>query len=230
MTLQHLLDIDRQLTLALNGSDSIFWDNLAYVATNGYMWSAVVLTLLYVILKNNKLKEAMLVIGCLAAMMVVSNVLCSLVIKPYFMRLRPCQNPDLIDVVRTVRGYCESSYSFYSSHACNTFSLALFLSCLFRSTRLALAMFVWSLAMCVTRVYLGQHYLGDIVVGCLVGLVLGFLTYLLYDRLAARLGGSRLISEQFTSSGYLVTDIDVLLIVIVLNCMGVVLFSLTYGI
>ena len=58
MDLSKLLDLDQRLTLAVNGSDSIFWDNLMYVVTNTLSWSLLMLVLIMVVFKNNSVKDS----------------------------------------------------------------------------------------------------------------------------------------------------------------------------
>ena len=52
-----ILDIDRYLLLSLNGSDSLFWDGCMQVYTSMIVWMPLAVVLLYVILKNNSVKE-----------------------------------------------------------------------------------------------------------------------------------------------------------------------------
>lgn len=230
MNLSDLNKLDQQLTLSLNGSDSQFWDNVVYTVTNTFSWTLVIIVLFVIIFKNNKLKDALLVLASMVLLIVVADRLCSGWVKPTIARWRPTQDPQIMYMVDIVRGYRGGRFGFFSGHACNTMSFAVFLSCLFRYRKLTFALIFWSLTTTFTRIYLGVHYVGDVVVGWLVGLFLGFLFYLFYNRLQARLGSSRLISEQFTSSGYLVSDLDSLLAVIFFNYVCVIIFAMTLGI
>ena len=47
----------------------------------------------------------------------------------------------------------------------------------FRAWRLSVAMFVWALLLCLSRMYLGVHYPGDILLGATVGVAIAFTTY-----------------------------------------------------
>ena len=38
--------LDQSITLALNGSDSLFWDNLMMCVTNTFSWSLIIIMLL----------------------------------------------------------------------------------------------------------------------------------------------------------------------------------------
>lgn len=64
MDIQGLLEIDRQLLLAFNGSGSLFIDSLVLVLTNAYTWIAFYLALAYLVIKNNgKWSQIMLVVA-----------------------------------------------------------------------------------------------------------------------------------------------------------------------
>ena len=50
LQMHELNELDHQLTLAINGSDSIFWDNLMYTVTDTFSWTLVIIALLIIIL------------------------------------------------------------------------------------------------------------------------------------------------------------------------------------
>ena len=52
----------------------------------------------------------------------------------------------------------------------------------------------------------------------------------LMERVHARIGVKRLISEQFTSTGYLKSDMDTFMTVVFFNYIGVLIVALTLGI
>jgi undecaprenyl-diphosphatase len=82
-----------------------------------------------------------------------------------------------------------------------------------------------------TRLYLGVHYLGDVCVGFTVGAILGFLFYWLMERFVhPRIGKKSYISEQFTSSGYMKSDMDTFMTIIFFNYICVIIFAMTLGI
>ena len=60
--------------------------------------------------------------------------------------------------------------------------------------------------------YLGVHYPGDILCGLVWGGLMGLIVYYIYYRINARMAtGMRFISSQYTSTGYQLTDIDVVI-------------------
>ncbi|OYQ43171.1 hypothetical protein CHU92_03650 [Flavobacterium cyanobacteriorum] len=96
-----------------------------------------------------------------------------------FQRLRPGNNPEIAHFIRTVQK--RSSYSFISGHASNSMACAYFL---FRVLRPYLKymgfIFIWPLVFAYSRIYLGLHYPGDILMGYVWGLITASLMLLLY--------------------------------------------------
>lgn len=211
MDIQQLIGFDQELLLKINGSDSLFWDGFMWIATNKLTWIPMAIALLYVIFKNNKIKEAFLLIGLIILVITLADQISSGFCKPYFARFRPTQDPELMYQIDVVNGYRGGTYGFTSSHAANTFGVALFLSLVMRSWSLSIILFIWAALNAYSRMYLGVHYPGDIFFGTLTGLGSGILMYLLYNYLQKKLlTQSVYISNQYTSSGYLKSDIHII--------------------
>lgn len=225
-----LVTFDQQATLAINGSDSIFWDNLMLTVTNTFSWSLLIFVLFYIIFKNNSWKEAFVIILTLGLLIFVADRICSGWIKPTVARWRPTQDPHLMYMVDVVNNYRGGRFGFFSGHACNTFCVATFLAWLFRSPRLTAVLYFWCATTTFTRLYLGVHYLGDVTVGLLVGITLGTLFYFGYRHFQGRFGKAKLISEQFTSTGYMKPHINFFIAVIFFNYILITIFALCRGI
>lgn len=222
--------LDHTLTLLINGSDSIFWDNVMYTVTNTFSWSMVIVALLVIIFKNNSIKNTLIILLTIALLIFVADRICSGLVKPMVARWRPAQDPQLMYMVDVVRGYRGGRFGFFSGHACNTMCMAVFLSMLFRSAKVTLVLIFWSLTTTFTRLYLGVHYLGDVCVGWCVGVILGLLFYYLMRRFQRGDNRRSYISEQFTSTGYLKSDMDSFLTIIFFNYVCVIIFAMTLGI
>ena len=225
-----MLELDRYITLALNGSDNIFMDNLMMTITNTWSWTLVIITLLYVIFKNKGVYEFLLILFAMILMITVADRLCSGLIKPLVARWRPTQDPQIMYLVDVVDGYRGGRFGFFSGHACNTFCMATFMSMLFRHHKLSFILFIWALSTTYTRIYLGVHYVGDVTVGMLVGMLIGLAFYMIYDKISYRFGLSRFSSSQLTVTGYYKTDMNLLMTIIFLNYILVVIFSMFRGI
>ena len=99
-----IIELDHQLTLALNGSDNLFWDNVMYTVTDTFSWSLVIVALLVIIFKNNSWKEALLIYVTIALLIIVADRICSGLVKPMVARWRPTQDPQLMYLLDVVRG------------------------------------------------------------------------------------------------------------------------------
>lgn len=230
MNWDNINEIDRQMTLALNGSDSIFLDNLMMTITNTFAWSLVMITLIVIFVRNNDIRETLILLAAIAVMMIVADRLCSGLVKPLVARWRPTQDPQIMHLVDVVNGYRGGRFGFFSGHACNTFTMAMFLSRLFHSRRTTIVLFLWALTTTFTRLYLGVHYLGDVTVGTIAGLIIGSTFYALYHFIMTKVRSSRLTSNQFTKTGYKKDDMNILLFVIFLNYILVLIFAIIRGV
>ncbi len=227
MDIQPFIDFDKELLLKLNGSDSLFWDGFMWIATSTYIWIPVAVALLYVLFKNNKIKEAFLIIGLLAIVITLADQISSGFCKPFFARFRPTQDPEIMYLTDIVNGYRGGKYGFISSHAANTFAVAVFLSLVIKSWSLGFVLFIWAALNAYSRIYLGVHYPGDILFGTLVGVGVGVLIYMLYSYLQRRFFYQpHYISDQYTTSGYLKSDVNLLHTVMLLTFFVIIILGI----
>lgn len=227
MDIQQYINFDKELLLSWNGSDSLFWDGFIWVATSTVIWIPVGMVLLYVIIKNNKTKEALWLIGMLALVIILADQISSGFCKPYFARFRPTRDPELMYLIDVVNGYRGGRYGFTSSHAANTFAIAIFLSLVIKSKSFSATLFTWAALNAYSRIYLGVHYPGDILFGTLTGVVVGFFTYYLYKYIMKHYSNQpRYISNRYTSSGYLTSDISLLVTVMILTFFTLIIMGM----
>ena len=93
----------------LNGSNSLFLDRFAVAFTTGYTWIPFYVSLAVLVVRNNKtMGQIMLVFGCVLLGVLASGLLSDYIVKPYFMRPRPCYDPATRHLVHTVAGYSAS--------------------------------------------------------------------------------------------------------------------------
>lgn len=225
-----LEQLDQQVTLAVNGSHSLFWDNVMLLMTETYAWALVFACLVIILFKNNSLRQALIILAAIALLLATTDLLCSGWVKPTVARWRPTQDPFLMYDIDVVAGRRGGEFGFFSGHASNTFSQAMFIALLLRYTPATITVYAWAAIHTFTRLYLGVHYLGDILVGIAVGSVLGLLFHALYERVHRRLGDPPLVSGQFTTTGYLRTDLNAFIAVNILNYLVLLIFAMAKGI
>lgn len=181
MDFETLIQFDKQLLLLLNGSDSLFLDGLVMTLTTAATWIPLYVALFYVVLRNNEsVVRILLILAAAGLCVLLAGSVDDMLVKPLVARWRPGHDPEIGLLVDTVNGYRGGKYGFFSAHASNTFSIAVFFSLLLRDRKLTVALVLWSLVNCWTRMYLGVHYPGDITVGLLWGALVGWSVYRLF--------------------------------------------------
>lgn len=215
--LDTLIEFDRWLLLAVNGSSSLYLDGMVRTLTHGATWIPLYVTLFYLVMKNNEsVRSILFVVACAALCYLLAGAVDDGLVKPLVARWRPTHDPVIGWQVDVVNGYRGGKYGFFSAHACNTFSLAVFFSLLVRSRLLTCGLVLWSLVNCWTRLYLGVHFPGDILCGLLWGAAAGTAVYVFHQRMERHWGGLHTyVSAPYTPSGYLRADVDVVLTVLV---------------
>ena len=184
--LEQILVYERDAFLWLNGLHTPYLDRFMWIYSGNPAWIPLAVFILFALCYRRPWRESVLLILALALAITLCDQFASGFCKPFFARFRPTRHPDFMHVVQTVisprtgEPYLSGRYGFMSSHAANTFGFALFTSLLFRHRVYTVCLFLWAAAMSYTRIYLGVHFLSDIIPGALFGLLFSWLTFRLY--------------------------------------------------
>ncbi|MCR4920129.1 MAG: phosphatase PAP2 family protein [Bacteroidaceae bacterium] len=212
-----ILSWNKSLFLLLNGSDSLYLDGVMWTVTHTVTWVPLMLVLLYIIIKNNTWRNSLFIILTLALLVTITDQTASGLCKPYFKILRPTHDPELAPLVDIVNGYRGGLYGFFSSHAANTFGVAIFLSLLFRSWTISGVLYFYAVLCSYSRIYLGVHSPIDILVGMLFGTLAGLLMYLVFHFLERKFSKRiSYYSSTYTSTGYRRSDFVLLILFLAL--------------
>jgi undecaprenyl-diphosphatase len=185
--LEFLNQLDTDLFLLINGWHGSFFDAFMVYISARFFWIPFYIILLYLLVSEQK-KRSWLALVAVIILITLSDQLSVHAFKEVFQRLRPCHDTSLALMVHTVEG-CGGKFGFISSHASNSFALAFFLTALlrYRYHLIGWVMYSWAILTIYSRVYLGAHYPGDVLVGALVGSLLGWLVFLLYRNVYNRI-------------------------------------------
>ena len=189
-----LRDADRAVTLAINDFDSMFTDALMPWLSNRLVWIPFYLVLLWFLWRELGLKKTALIVVAVVLSVVAIDQFANLV-KYAVHRYRPCWDTFMIDNGLKVLEGKGSKFGFFSAHAATTAGVATSVMYFVRRHwgvkgrryRLLAALFAtWVIAVSISRVYVGKHFVGDIVTGAVVGMVFArFISWLLrkfYDK------------------------------------------------
>ena len=186
---------DQGVSLEINSWDSPVTDSLWQFFSSVPAWIPMYLLIVALLIWKLGWKNGLIVV--LAAGLTfgfcdqVSNL-----VKDAVGRIRPLNDAFMLSNGLNVLEKGSTSFSFFSAHAANAFGLAtctyIALSHLITGPSSAKPkwmkaygtwMFIWAPLVAISRVFVGKHYLGDVLVGSLIGAAAGYV----FARIACRI-------------------------------------------
>ena len=133
------------------------------------------LLLLILIVRKSGWKFLLVILPVTALVITITDQLSVHLFKEVFKRYRPCHNEDIKNMIHLVKG-CGGLYGFVSSHAANSFALAVLIGNCLKSKwgNMIYFMIVWAVLVSYSRIYNGVHYPADIIAGGLLGILAGW--------------------------------------------------------
>ena len=210
MNWQEIHQFDQLLTLEINSWNSFITDPIWQFFSDKLVWAPMYAAIIALLFWKLGWKNGLLVLlGALLTFGFCDQF--SNIIKDAVGRIRPLHDEFMkangLNILEKGGGY-----SFFSAHAANSFGLAFstFIGmkrCL-RATSAADTkaadsrsmpkwlkaygwwMYFWAFMVAISRVFVGKHYLGDVLVGILVGSLAGYTFARLASTLAKRISHS----------------------------------------
>ena len=169
---------DQQLFLFINSSNSPLFDQVMHTISGKLIWVPLYLAILIFLGVKYKRKFLIILIFIIVAATLADQS--SVIVKNIFHRLRPCHEPSLLAIVHLLNGECGGIYGFVSSHATNSFDVALLSLSFIKKRWYSISIILWAGIISYSRVYLGVHYPADVIFGALLGSFIGWSIYRLY--------------------------------------------------
>ena len=197
MSWSEIHKFDQAITLEINCWDSSLTDPIWQFLSDVPAWIPMYVLIAALLIWKLGWKRGLLVVLAAGLTFGFCDQFSNL-IKDAVGRVRPLNDMFMLSNGLNVLEKGSSSYSFFSAHAANAFGLA---TCTFTALRQILRreksrchmagwlkaygiwMFIWAPLVAISRVFVGKHYLGDVLVGALVGMAAGYA----FARLAALL-------------------------------------------
>ena len=178
--LNGLNNLDQDLTLQINALHADWSDHFWQFFSTKEVWYPMYLALAVILILRLGWKRGLLAIASIIATIVCCDQLANLV-KDAVCRLRPCRDPLMIGRgIRLLEGK-GNLYGFFSAHAANSFGFAVCSLMAFKGERsfwgrgYAPIILSWAFLVAVSRIFVGKHYLGDVLVGAAAGILIGWL-------------------------------------------------------
>ena len=177
---QEIHKTDQLLSLKINSWDSSVTDPIWQFFSNIPVWIPMYVLIVGCLIWRLGWKKGLVFVLAATATFgfcdQFSNFIKDLVGRP-----RPLNDPFMVEHGLNILDGTSKSFSFFSAHAANSFGLATCTYTGFRQdTRLryrgyAWWMFFWASMVSISRVFVGKHYLGDVIVGIIVGAAAGYI-------------------------------------------------------
>ncbi len=184
--MEQLIGLDEQVFLFINNAGSPFWDPFWIFMSDKYLQIPIYLIFAYFLYQSQGTKNTILAIIAVALLILLADQTANLFKRHLFERPRPCRMTHLVPYIRYVIDRCIGN-SYFSGHAANTGAIAVFLSFMYRKKYpfMGIVVVLWALLTGYSRIYLAQHFLGDVFTGFLVGSLYALLVYMLWIRASA---------------------------------------------
>lgn len=182
--LEKIIDLDKSLFVFLNNLGSKPFDGIWLLITNQLNWTPFFLILLIVLYKKIGQKQLLIVLLAIAVLIAFTNEITDL-IKFSVQRIRPCNDEELVGLIRIVKD--SDTFSYFSGHAANSTAAMMFLFLILRQFyKYAYLIFLYPLIFAYSRIYLGLHFPLDIISGYIFGSLTGILFYRIYNTIASK--------------------------------------------
>lgn len=172
-------EFDQRLTLEINSWDSAITDPIWQFFSDIPVWIPMYVFIVGCLIWRLGWKKGLIITLSAVATFGFCDQFSNF-IKDLVCRVRPLNDPYMLENGLNVLEGASRSFSFFSAHSANAFGLATSTLIGFRLDKrlkykgYAAWMYFWASMVAISRVFVGKHYLGDVIAGALIGAAAGF--------------------------------------------------------
>lgn len=178
--LQYFHQLDQKFTLALNSWNSPVSDCIWQFFSNKFIWIALYAVVVFFLFRRLGWRRALVyVIACALTILACDQF--SNLVKDSVQRLRPCWDLNMVNGGLHILEGKGGKYGFFSAHAVNAAAFAVGTRMAFADDirhsykRYSAGIAIWAFLVGISRVFVGKHFLGDVLVGFVTGILIAVL-------------------------------------------------------
>jgi undecaprenyl-diphosphatase len=175
-----LIPGEEEILFLINSSHTNFLDSVMWTFSSIKIWIPLAALIILNIIYGKSWKQWIPILLAFTLLFVLCDQFSSHLVKPLVARPRPTHYPGIMEHVRTLFDYTGGKSGFISGHATNSFGFAIFSTLLFRNNFYSSVVFLWAIIVVYSRMYLGVHFVSDILGGIISGLIIGYGIYYTY--------------------------------------------------
>jgi len=182
--------IDRWIVYTVNSWNTPLLDELFWYISARWVWIPLYLLLITLVWSQFGTKKTLIFLGIVLGTIAIVDISSVYLFKEMFQRYRPSHHALLTNKLhfypvkigpkgKVLEYYKGGMFGFVSSHASNFFAVSILVGLTLKKwyPKLIWILFGISVLVCFSRLYLGVHYLSDLVCGAIWGAMLAWLSY-----------------------------------------------------
>ena len=181
--INYLETMDHKIILLLNGNNYAFLDQLMWTVSQPVFGLPFYILFIYLFFKNITSRTLSKLQSLIGITVGIGDLVAHELIKETVQRYRPSHHLELSKQLKFVHNYRGGMFGFVSNHATNM-SIVGVMVFMFKKyyPKSWIYLSVLVLTISFSRIYLGVHYLSDIIGGWILGIILSFSNYQLIKK------------------------------------------------
>lgn len=174
--IEKLHRLDQDITLLLNSLHCPASDSFMVFMSDKEVWFPLYLMTAIALFSRLGWKKALIAFFSIILTITACDQFSNL-IKDSVCRLRPCYSTYMLEGGLRMLESRWDYFGFFSAHAANSFGFAVCSSTLFKLDKkrnygfYTTATMIWAFFVSISRIFVGKHYFGDVVVGIIIGII-----------------------------------------------------------